>query len=87
MGRRPRALGLEAEEKDGVLKVTKVVADGAAAQAGIAAGDVILAVNGAAVADYGADVIEQLLGEDAVGKGQIVALVLDKKGEVRVTAR
>jgi hypothetical protein len=83
----PGVLGLETEEKQGVLAVTKVVAEGAAAQAGVAVGDVILGVDGFTVADYGADVIEQLLDGDAVGKGQVVAVLFDKKGELRVTAR
>jgi hypothetical protein len=39
------------------------------------------------VADYGGNVIEQLLDAERIAKDQVVTLRLDKKGEVKLTAR
>lgn len=64
--------------KEGVL-VTQVTDESAAAKAGIKAGDVITAIDGAAVEDTG-DIIEQLQKVEA-GKTVSVAIMRDRKAQ------
>jgi C-terminal processing protease CtpA/Prc len=82
-------LGIETTEKDDRLVVEAVAAGGPAAQAGLGAGDVVVAVDGHQVSALGADVVDELLSPVHVRAGQEVRIAVlrgGKPAELVVTA-
>jgi membrane-associated protease RseP (regulator of RpoE activity) len=83
------ALGLTTTETAGKLTVEAVVADGPAARAGVKVGDVVVSIDGRAVADLTAEIADDLLETEHVVAGQVVKLGLSRGGatiEATVTA-
>ena len=73
-------LGLGTSVDGGALVVASVKAGGPAEQAGVAVGDKIVTINGAAVSDITAAVAKDALGSGSIGVGQVFALGLDRAG-------
>jgi len=85
-------LSADAEAASGRLVVSGVDQGGGAATAGVQANDVVVSIDGHAIADVGADIGEQLLSSAHVKPGQVVRLVVTRDGkpvagELVVTAR
>lgn len=78
--------GLVAQPKDGKLVVVTVAPGGPAEQAGMLVGDAIVALDGHAVSDVGAEMAAQLLSSGRIGVGAQVALTLERGTTVTLTA-
>jgi membrane-associated protease RseP (regulator of RpoE activity) len=83
----PGYLGLVLGPDDDALVIASVADGGPARAAGLAAGDRVIAVDGLAVADLGADVARRLVEQTTVG--QVVAFGIERGGtrhDISVTA-
>ena len=77
----PGDLGMTATEHGQDLILSEVTPGGPAAQAGLVVGEHILSVSGNRVADFGTDVVDQLLSDEFVGAGQSVTVTVERAGK------
>jgi C-terminal processing protease CtpA/Prc len=73
--------GMVTEWEKDVLTITQVKPGGPAAQAGLAAGDVIASLAGRAIKDLGGDKVQQYLSSGSIGVGTMVQLGVERAGQ------
>ena len=82
----PGTLGMATDIEDTDLSVTMVQPGGPAANAGIAVGDKITAIQGTSVTDLTPKVAQQVISSGTIAVGQTVQLTLARGSTISVTA-